>query len=384
MRVLSLPDHQVASVAVPVGSRTVHASGVTTPARPFKIIYIELTNACNFTCDYCPIDQQTRKKVTMSSEFARNVLDQIADNALTDMITFHLMGEPYLHHDLCGLTAYAESRGLRVRLLTNGSLLHRHSSESLFASSLSFLEVGFRTPNESSFAMRLRGGSLTLDEYIAKVKRLISDKVRLQPRTEVVVKFFIRTKAADLGFGDPYEHLTSEADNLAVAKLFRDHALAEARRYGQTVDEWERVPLRIVDGSYSILPGLLLNWSRIQDFWVREQRGVRTGWNAVVCGCSAAFRDNFGILASGEVTTCCVDYDGKNVVGNLAKNSLMEILQSSAALRMNRSFKWFIPPTQFCKECKGGPTLATSVLKQAGTVFLDVKARALGRSVRTL
>ena len=33
----------------------------------FKIIYLELTNACNFTCDYCPIDQQTRKKLVMKT-----------------------------------------------------------------------------------------------------------------------------------------------------------------------------------------------------------------------------------------------------------------------------------------------------------------------------
>ena len=39
------------------------------PRRPkrFKIIYVELTNICNFTCDYCPIDQQTCKKTHMTT-----------------------------------------------------------------------------------------------------------------------------------------------------------------------------------------------------------------------------------------------------------------------------------------------------------------------------
>jgi MoaA/NifB/PqqE/SkfB family radical SAM enzyme len=80
----------------------------------FKIIYLEITNACNFTCDYCPIDQQTRKKIVMDSEFARSIIDQMAENNLTEFLTFHLMGEPFLHKDLCSLTGYAEERGIKV------------------------------------------------------------------------------------------------------------------------------------------------------------------------------------------------------------------------------------------------------------------------------
>ena len=105
----------------------------------FKIIYLELTNACNFTCDYCPIDRQTRKKVIMSTEFACNVLDQIAENNLSNLVTFHLMGEPFLHKSLCQLVGYAESRGLMVRLLTNGSLLETKRNQALFENDLTRL-----------------------------------------------------------------------------------------------------------------------------------------------------------------------------------------------------------------------------------------------------
>ena len=36
------------------------SAGTANGKRRFKIIYLEITNACNFTCDYCPIDQQSR------------------------------------------------------------------------------------------------------------------------------------------------------------------------------------------------------------------------------------------------------------------------------------------------------------------------------------
>ena len=343
----------------------------------FGIIYLELTNACNFTCDYCPIDQQSRKKEVMPSDFAKRIIDEITANNLTRFLTFHLMGEPFLHKDLCALTAYAEARGLRVRLLTNGSLLERKRNEQLFESNLSRLEIGFRTPNESSFNLRLRGGKLTLAEYVRRVKELIDDKIRMRASTELCIKLFIRSFSAELKMADSYEHLTSERDNLEMATVFQKHTLDTSRKYGIDVAEYERIPLRITDGEYPIFPGVNIGFSRIQDFWVREQRGDTNGpkhvYPAVIGGCSAAFRDDFGILASGEVTTCCVDYDGKNVIGDLRKQSLMEVLASPEAKRIRRSFDMFRPPLPFCRECLGGPTPSSSLLKQISSIGVDLR-----------
>jgi len=351
-------------------------------ARPkrFKIIYLELTNICNFTCDYCPIDQQSRKKTHMETDFARRIIDEIADNDLTEFITFHLMGEPYLHRHLCPLTAHAESRGLKVRLLTNGSLLDSKRNIALFESNLSRLEVGFRTPNDTSFSMRLRGGHLTLEQYIARVQGLIADRLRTQASTEVCIKLFVRSFAAEIKLGNEYEHLTSAEDNLKVARGLQEFTLNTARELGIPTGDWDAVPVRVVDGEYPIFPGIYIGFSRIQDFWVREQRGQNgKGYGAFVGGCSAGFRDDFGILASGEVTTCCVDYDGQNVIGSLHQNTLMELLESEEAKRIRQSLNRFSPPTPFCKQCLGGPTLASSLIKQISSVAVDIRDRARPR-----
>ena len=348
----------------------------------FKIIYLELTNACNFTCDYCPIDQQSRDKVVMSTDFACRIIDEIADNNLTTFLTFHLMGEPFLHKDLCLLTGYAEARGLRVRLLTNGSLLESKRHKELFENGLSRLEVGFRTPTDTAFSMRLRGGKLTLKQYVRRVEELIEDKIAMQADTEICIKLFIRSFAAEIKLADSYEHLTSPEDNLKIARHFQETALTAAKKHHVPCDAWENQPVKIIDGEYPIFPGINLSFSRIQDFWVREQRGestAKTGYPAWLGGCSAGFRDDFGILASGEVTTCCVDYDGKNVIGDLHRNSLMEILESDDATRIRKSFERFVPPTPFCRDCLGGPTLVTSVLKQIQSIGVDLRDRASSR-----
>jgi len=341
----------------------------------FKIIYLELTNACNFTCDYCPIDQQTRKKVMIPTDLAERIINEIADNRLTYFLTFHIMGEPYLHKDLVPLTRLAESRGIRVRLLTNGSLLESKTNLDLFATGLSRLEVGFRTPNTRSFDMRLRSHNADLESYVARVKGLIEDKLRSGASTELCIKFFLPSFAARLHLSDSHEHLTNGDDNLRVIREIRDHIFLVARRLQLPVAGWEDRPLRILDGEYPVFPGILVAFSRIQDFWMREQRGANGGHRAFVGGCSAAFKDDFGILASGEVTTCCVDYDGRNVVGDLRKSSLKEVLESMEARRIRRSFDWFRPPTKFCQECLGGPTLVYSLLKQASSLAVDIRDR---------
>jgi MoaA/NifB/PqqE/SkfB family radical SAM enzyme len=315
----------------------------------------------------------------MPTDFACNIIDQIAENNLTQFLTFHLMGEPFLHKNLCQLVGYAEARGLKVRLLTNGSLLESKRNQGLFENNLTRLEVGFRTPNDTSFNLRLRGGALTLEEYIRRVKELIDGKLQIKARTEVCIKLFIRSHGAVLKIQDPYEHLTSREDNLKIAQLFQAYILETAKKYGVSTEGWENVPIRIVNGEYPILPGINIAFSRIQDFWVREQHGEQGGYPAFVGGCSAGFRDDFGILASGEVTTCCVDYDGKNIIGDLRKQSLMEVLESAEAKRIQRSFQWFIPPTPFCRQCLGGPTLVSSILKQASTIAIDVRDRVAPR-----
>jgi MoaA/NifB/PqqE/SkfB family radical SAM enzyme len=357
-----------------VSTKTVSSSARGLPR--FKIIYLELTNACNFTCDYCPIDQQTRKKVRMSREFACRIIDEIADNNLTYFLTFHLMGEPFLHADLAYLTGYAEERGLRVRLHTNGSLLETKRNEALFENNLSRLEVGFRTPNDTAFGLRLRGGKLTLPEYVRRVEGLLEDKIRTNAKTEISLKLFIRSFAAAAHLAEDYEHLTSKEDNLRMAGHFHQHVLAMARKYGRDTSGWDDLELKVIDGEYPIFPGVILGFHRIQDFWVREQRGTKSsGYRALLGGCSAGFRQDFGILASGEVTTCCVDYDGKNVMGDLRTHSLMEVINSAEAKRIKRSLQLFIPPKPFCRECLGGPTLVSSMLKQASTIAIDLRDR---------
>ncbi len=342
-------------------------------------LFLELTNVCNFKCDFCPTDRLSRKRRFMPTDLACNIIDQIADNHLTKYLYFHVMGEPFLHRDLSYLVGYAESRGVKVVLLTNGSLLEKKRNRELFENNLTRLEVSFRTPNEKSFGLRVVGGKwLTMKEYIGKVERLITDKIETEATTEICVKLFIRSYAATLKLANSYQHLTDVKDNLDVVRRLQAHTLKVAKDSGRDIEGWKIRSLRLAEGEYPIFPGILIGFGRIQHFWVRRQRGEsETVYRALLGGCSHGFQDSFAILANGEVTTCCVDYDGENVVGDLREESLMEVLGSEEATGIRRSFQWLVPPTSFCRQCLGGPTVISSLMKQVGSVVFDIQNRIL-------
>ncbi|VAX18918.1 Molybdenum cofactor biosynthesis enzyme and related Fe-S oxidoreductases [hydrothermal vent metagenome] len=83
---------------------------ISTPR--FHIIYIEITNVCNFDCDFCPSESQTRKKLFMETAFAKKIISEIAEYNLAKRITLHIMGEPLLHKGVVELCRLAEDLGI--------------------------------------------------------------------------------------------------------------------------------------------------------------------------------------------------------------------------------------------------------------------------------
>ena len=64
---------------------------------PLQRIHIELTNVCNFDCTFCPKQEMTRHYEYMDFEKVCGIIDEIAEYNMAEKITFHVMGEPFMH-----------------------------------------------------------------------------------------------------------------------------------------------------------------------------------------------------------------------------------------------------------------------------------------------
>jgi hypothetical protein len=104
--------------------------------------------------------------------------------------------------------------------------------------------------------------------------------------------------------------------------------------------------------------------------WVSQEKSGQPGFVKGYVGACDGLSGHCGILWNGDVTTCCKDYDGKNVFGSAAKTSLAAILDSREGRRLRRGLKYCLLPTDYCRLCRGGDTLKDALVHQLGTIVL--------------
>ena len=85
----------------------------------FKKFYIEITNVCNLSCDFCP--KTKRAAEFMELETFNEILEQIKQ--FTDYIYFHVKGEPLLHPEIDKFLDLSYEKGFMVNITTNGTLI---------------------------------------------------------------------------------------------------------------------------------------------------------------------------------------------------------------------------------------------------------------------
>jgi len=89
----------------------------------FPSIYqIEVTNGCNFSCDFCLRRLSKRKTRHLPIEVARKISER--DIYGSDFIEFQMSGEPLLHKNLNRILEFFEGK-LLIGLSTNGSLIDK-------------------------------------------------------------------------------------------------------------------------------------------------------------------------------------------------------------------------------------------------------------------
>ena len=90
---------------------------------------VDVTNACNATCWYCPQPTHQRARGFISEDTFAAVLD-VADNPRFNL---HFFSEPLLHPRLEVLVGMATERGFQVGISTNGVLLTQERLDALAA-----------------------------------------------------------------------------------------------------------------------------------------------------------------------------------------------------------------------------------------------------------
>ena len=125
------------------------------PAGRVRLLQIEPTTRCNYTCGFCVgrhLDQSD-----LSLDTFRHALDLLPE---LERLEIHGEGEPLMHPDFFEMARLARERGIRLSTITNGSLFSTERIEQILESGLDTLFVSIESPREEEFR-DIRGGILS-------------------------------------------------------------------------------------------------------------------------------------------------------------------------------------------------------------------------------
>jgi AdoMet-dependent heme synthase len=95
-----------------------------TAVPPLRLMFWETTKACNLRCQHCrAVPESERSLVELNTEESFGLIDQIAEVARPVLILSG--GEPLYRDDIFDIGAYGRSKGFRMALATNGTMIDR-------------------------------------------------------------------------------------------------------------------------------------------------------------------------------------------------------------------------------------------------------------------
>ena len=326
--------------------------------------FLELTNKCNFHCEFCPSDSQTRLQGYMDLSLVKKIFDEISEKKIITTVNLHLMGEPTLHPKLNDILDYAKSKNVKVALTTNGRTLVKKKIPKLLNSISGEIIASLMTPTKDSYKIRGDVG-LSWDRYVDNFRLLIQEHLKKILRGdkiqyEIIFRVMVTNKK-QIGAAKVLE---TSSDVLGNYKQWSDYTETVEKEIGlipfnrQTIDEDEI--LSILEKDERVVNVNIQKNIRIQ-FWraftfanTRVSDEYKLVPTEQAQFCPHPFTD-FGVLWNGDVSLCCLDYDGTLKVGNVNNHSIEDVMKNNDSKKLRASMYGLEKLHPTCIKCQSRP-----------------------------
>jgi len=321
---------------------------------PINYLFLEITNACNFKCTWCPDDIMERRRGFMAKEKLFRLFDEVAAKRAflgpLYPVKLHQMGEPMLHPDLPEIVAHAEGQGVPIELNTNCGLITEERIDALYRAGLTNLILSYQTPDLESFKTR-KAPRIAFDEYRDKVRLAVERKAALGARTNIEIDIMNTKHASGVRI------VSEDEQALAFVTDWIRFCQELEARYGlpPRVHDLEHVASRAFldadeNGSrYELLSGVTLVWKRCHSW------GNVIGDHALQVVkdtyCPAPY-DQFVVHWNGDVVSCCTDYEGHTKIANAFVDGI-EAVWRGELLRLRKQDMLTGRLLDVCAKCQG-------------------------------
>lgn len=262
--------------------------------KKYKKVYVEITNRCNLSCDFCIKNKRVLKDIT--EEDFRIVLNKV--KPITNYLYFHILGEPLIHPNINNLIDIA-SHNFNINITTNGYYIDKIKNNK-----------NIRQINISlhSFDDKYK---ISLDDYLNNIFNSIDTLIN--NNTYISLRLWVKTKYKE-----------------EIIYIIN-------KRYNCNID--------LNNNSYKIKEHLFINeskefiWPDLDNNYYNEK------------GTCYGLRDHFGILVDGTIVPCCLDTKGIINLGNIYNDNLEDVLNSKRCTKMIDGFNKNIKCEELCKHC---------------------------------
>lgn len=267
------------------------------------IVTIEPYNICNLRCVMCPYSKMKRKKKLMPMKLFKKIVDEAKELGCT-RITLQVYSEPLMDPHLIDRIKYIKSKGLKAGFFTNATLLDEKMALKILNSGLDFIKFSVDAGNKEDYE-KIRIGAdwnKVKDNIISFYKKRGELKLK---KPEISI-FMIKQESNEKNIKSHKDFWSGYADEINIS----------------TVDN------RAVD--------------KISKSFLKKYK------NPYPCFTPRGLT----ILSNGKLVMCCLDYDGRMVLGDLKTQSLKEIMNSDKfkkILELHMLFQG--DKIEMCKNC---------------------------------
>ncbi len=280
----------------------------------FKRVYIEITNACNLSCSFCPTTSRKLEFMEVS-DFA-NIIKKVSP--FTDYVYLHVKGEPLLHPDLGEILNICANHSMFVNITTNGTLLKDNMEKLSHATSLRQINVSLHS---------FEGNNLiNFDEYIDGI---ISTATYFREYTNVITSLRLWNLDSNI----------YNCNNI----LKNMHILDKLKEQFEL--DKNIITMSNIKSGMKLSERIYLN----QDYqFIWPSISLPTVGDKGFC---YGLKQQLAILVDGTVVPCCLDSDGITNLGNIKNYSLEYILNTPRVKNMLNGFSKKIIVEELCKHC---------------------------------
>ncbi|KAI4450933.1 GTP 3',8-cyclase [Eubacterium plexicaudatum ASF492] len=266
------------------------------------LVQIEVTNACNHKCVFCPNADSRRKKKMIDFKLAQRVMRECAEFLGDDKrICFHMNGEPLLYKHLSELVRYSKELGYNYSFLTtNGSLADEKFLTELFEAGLDSIKFSINAGSKETYK-KIHGA----DDYDHAINAL-KFSWEYRKKTQKDIKIFVSC----VGIKDNYEELVQLNE---LAKQYSDEVVFyyPCSYAGQKTDQVEKMYCDM-----SKLP--------IKTFEIKHSAPCPVLWNSI------------NVTCDGYLSLCCSEADNRLVIEDLNHMSVKDAWMGSKMQRVRK------------------------------------------------